>query len=86
MTTLDVDILHPSALHESQTNKKKTLVPNPRSSFLSLKCADCIEVTTAFSHSNVPVTCAECGKVLAYPTGGRLRLAEGVDVREKITA
>jgi small subunit ribosomal protein S27e len=84
MTTLDVDILNPSAVAESQKNKKKTLVPNPRSRFLSLKCTDCVEVTTAFSHSNIPVLCSQCGKTLAFPTGGRVRFAEGVQLREKI--
>jgi small subunit ribosomal protein S27e len=84
MTTLDVDLLNPSAQAESQKNKKKTLIPNPRSEFLALKCADCVEVTTAFSHSNVPVVCTECGKTLAFPTGGRIRFADGVQTRAKI--
>jgi small subunit ribosomal protein S27e len=86
MTTLDVDILHPSASQEAHTNKKKLLVPNPRSEFVSLRCPDCMELTTGFSHSNITIICAECNRPLAYPSGGRIRLAEGVQSRPKINA
>jgi ribosomal protein S27E len=86
MSALDVDILHPSVLQESQMNKKHTLVPNPRSGFVSLKCTDCLELTTAFSHSDIVVSCAECGKALAFPTGGQIRLSEGVQLHPKANA
>ena len=86
MTTLDVDILHPSIAAEARLDKKKTLVPNPRSEFLALRCHDCMDLTTAFSHSNIPVVCQSCGTPLAFPTGGRIRLVEGVDARSKFAA
>lgn len=86
MTTLDVDILHPTIDQENHTCKKKTLVPNPRSEFLSLRCASCMAVTTAFSHSNVPIICADCQAPIAFPTGGRIRLVDGVQSRSKVTA
>lgn len=86
MTTLDCDILHPTIDQENHTCKKKTLVPNPRSEFLSLRCASCMNVTVAFSHSNVPITCQECAAPLAFPTGGRIRLLEGVQSRPKVNA
>ena len=86
MTTLDVDILHPSVEYEARVNKKKTLVPNPRSEFLSLRCQACMALTTAFSHSNTQVVCQECGATLAYPTGGKIKLAEGVQSRPRIAA
>jgi small subunit ribosomal protein S27e len=86
MTTLDVDVLHPSAAKEASTNKKKLLVPNPRSEFVSLRCPDCMELTTGFSHSNSTIICTECNRPLAYATGGRINLAEGVQARPKINA
>ena len=86
MTTLDVDILHPSQQQEARVNKKMTLVPNPRSEFLSLRCQACMALTTAFSHSNTQVVCQECGAVLAYPTGGKIKLADGVQSRPRVSA
>ena len=86
MSTLDCDIIHPSADKEKSTHKKKTLIPNPRSDFLSLRCPICTHITTAFSHSNTPILCEECGATLAYPTGGRIKLGENVECRSKINA
>ena len=86
MSTLDVNILHPSVAAEAACCKKKTLVPNPHSEFLSLRCPTCVALTTAFSHSNVPVVCSECNSPLAFPTGGRIRLVENVEARPKVTA
>ena len=86
MSTLDCDLLHPSISSEQHTHKKKTLVPNPRSEFLSLRCPACTALTTAFSHSNVPVFCKSCQTPLATPTGGRILLADQVEIRPKINA
>jgi small subunit ribosomal protein S27e len=86
MSTLDWDILNPSEELEAHCCKKKRLVPNPRSEFVSLRCPGCMNLTTAFSHANVPVTCADCALALAFPTGGRIRLADGVDMRTRMNA
>jgi small subunit ribosomal protein S27e len=86
MSTLDQDILHPSAEEEAQTCKKKTLVPNPHSEFVNLRCNECMDVTLAFSHSNVPIQCSSCGRTLAFPTGGQIRLADNVKERAKVNA
>ena len=86
MTTLDCNILHPSVEAEAKCCKKKTLVPNPHSEFLSLRCPSCVQLTTAFSHSNVPIVCSECNAPLAYPTGGKIRLTDGVESRPKVFA
>ena len=86
MSTLDCDILHPTVQQESRTCKKKTLVPNPRSEFLNLRCSTCGSMTTAFSHSNVPVFCQDCQTPLATPTGGRIKLTEGTEARSKVVA
>jgi small subunit ribosomal protein S27e len=83
MTTLDYDFLHPTVSDESKLHKKKTLVPNPRSEFITIKCSTCNQLTTAFSHSNHIVRCGECETVLAYPTGGKIKLATNVSVRKK---
>lgn len=86
MSTLDSDILHPSAEEEANCHKKKTLVPNPKSEFLSLRCPSCMTITTAYSNSTVPIVCKECNTPLAFPTGGRLRFVESVEARPKIEA
>jgi small subunit ribosomal protein S27e len=86
MSTLDVAILHPTVESEKRKNKKKLLVPNPRSEFLSLRCPGCNTVTTAFSHSNVPIICEGCQAPIAFPTGGRIRLIDTVLSRPRLTA
>jgi len=83
MTAIDVDLLHPAAAREALTCKKKALIPNPRSEFVDLRCSSCMAVTPAFSHADVNVSCAECTAPLAYATGGRIRLADGVELRPR---
>jgi len=83
MTTLDVDLLHPSAQQEALACKKKTFIPNPRSQFVDLRCAACMEVTTAFSHSDVNIACCGCNAPLAYATGGKIHLVEEVEMRPR---
>ena len=80
MSHIDVDIIHPTQEYEQQCNKQKILVPNPTSNFLSLCCPSCGKITTAFSQSNIPIVCQNCNCPLAFPTGGRLKFVEGVEV------
>lgn len=84
MSTLDCDFLNPSPEAEAHTCKKFRLIPNPDSEFVNLRCASCLQVVTAFSNSNVPISCPECNAPLAFPTGGKIRLADGVTLRTKI--
>jgi ribosomal protein S27E len=62
---------------------KQTLVPQPRSFFMDVKCPGCFTITTVFSHAQTVVICAGCSTVLCQPTGGKARLTEGCSFRRK---
>jgi small subunit ribosomal protein S27e len=47
------------------------VLPKPRSKFLRVKCPDCGNEQTVFSHATNPVHCNVCGAILAKPTGGK---------------
>ncbi|KAH3661793.1 hypothetical protein OGAPHI_005971 [Ogataea philodendri] len=63
------DLLHPSAASEAKKHKLKTLVQEPRSFFMDVKCPGCLQITTVFSHAQTAVTCDSCTTVLCTPTG-----------------
>jgi ribosomal protein S27E len=62
---------------------QQTLVPQPRSFFMDVKCPGCFTITTVFSHAQTVVICAGCSTVLCQPTGGKARLTEGCSFRRK---
>lgn len=47
------------------------IIPKPRSNFIQVKCPDCGNEQTIFSHATLVVRCNICGAVLAEPTGGK---------------
>ncbi|MEM1506975.1 MAG: 30S ribosomal protein S27e [Candidatus Bathyarchaeia archaeon] len=47
------------------------IIPRPRSSFIQVKCAECGNEQTIFSHVSSIVRCNICGAILAEPTGGK---------------
>jgi len=47
------------------------IMPKPRSVFLQVKCPDCGNEQTIFSHVATIVHCNICGATLAEPTGGK---------------
>ena len=56
---MEVDLLHPSFEEEKKKHKMKRLVSGPNSFFMDVKCSDesCGKITTAFSHSQMPIKC-----------------------------
>ncbi|BCR91569.1 40S ribosomal eS27 domain-containing protein [Aspergillus chevalieri] len=82
-TVLAVDLLNPTPQAEARKHKLKTLVPQPRSFFMDVKCPGCFTITTVFSHAQTVVICAGCSTVLCQPTGGKARLTEGCSFRRK---
>ncbi|KAJ5306277.1 Ribosomal protein S27 [Penicillium antarcticum] len=80
---LAVDLLNPTPQAEARKHKLKTLVPQPRSFFMDVKCPGCFTITTVFSHAQTVVICAGCSTVLCQPTGGKARLTEGCSFRRK---
>ncbi len=53
---------------------KKEIVEQPNSRFLRVKCLDCENEQIIFDHASTEVKCLKCGKVLARPAGGKVRL------------
>jgi len=80
---LAVDLLNPSAASEKQQHKLKRLVQSPNSYFMDVKCPDCLQISTVFSHAQTVVLCNGCGTVLCQPSGGKARLTEGCSFRIK---
>jgi small subunit ribosomal protein S27e len=58
--------------------KTRILIPEPKSRFLRVKCPNCGNEQTIFSHATFPVRCLSCGTQLAYPTGGKAKIVEEV--------
>jgi len=54
--------------------KFRELIPTPKSHFLQVRCPECGNVQTVFSHASTQVKCLVCGRVIAYPTGGKARI------------
>jgi len=50
------------------------IIPKPRTTFLQVKCLDCGNEQSIFSHIANTVKCNICGAVLAEPTGGKARI------------
>jgi len=50
------------------------IIPKPKSVFLQVKCPDCGNEQTVFSHVASIVHCNICGATLAEPTGGKARI------------
>ncbi|ODV84660.1 hypothetical protein CANARDRAFT_28821 [[Candida] arabinofermentans NRRL YB-2248] len=80
---LVTDLLHPTAASELRKHKLKALVQEPRSYFMDVKCATCLQITTIFSHAQTAVTCDSCTTVLCTPSGGKAKLSEGCAFRRK---
>ena len=55
-----------------------------RSYFLKVRCPKCGNEQIIYSHASIPggIRCLVCGTLLAKTTGGKIELAEGVEVVE----
>ena len=51
--------------------------------FMYVRRVTCNSITTIFSHAQTAVVCGNCGTVLCMPTGGKCKLTEGCDFRQK---
>lgn len=49
----------------------ETLIPEPRSRFLRVKCLKCGNEQIVFSHAVNRVSCSVCGAELAKPSSGK---------------
>ena len=81
MPVTDMTIPNPRA--EKKVHKLKRLVQSPNSYFMDVRCVTCNSITPIFSHAQTAVVCGNCGTVLCMPTGGKCKLTEGCDFRQK---
>jgi small subunit ribosomal protein S27e len=83
MGFFDSDLCYPTARVERQKHKKHRLVQGPNSYFMDVKCPNCMNVTTVYSHATTKVTCTGCSTELTRPTGGKVTLVDGSSFRKK---
>lgn len=57
---------------------KKIEVPQPRSKFIKVRCSKCKNEQIVFGAASQVVKCLVCNKELAYPTGGKAKIASRV--------
>ncbi|MEM1537194.1 MAG: 30S ribosomal protein S27e [Candidatus Nezhaarchaeales archaeon] len=55
-------------------SKLKQLIPTPKSTFIQVRCPDCGNTQTIFSHAATLIRCQVCSRVLAKPTGGKVKV------------
>jgi len=56
------------------TSPLKTLIPQPRSRFILVRCPTCGNEQVVFSHATFPARCLVCGAQLVEPTGGKAKI------------
>ena len=60
-----------------------TLMSNPKSKFIKVRCAKCKNEQIIFGNASNVVLCLVCSKEVAYPTGGESRIsARALEVLE----
>jgi len=52
----------------------------PKSKFITVKCASCDNEQEMFSHSTKRVECSKCRTILAEPKGGKAELTKEAKV------
>jgi ribosomal protein S27E len=79
---MEFDLLFPDPKKEQAKHKLKRQVQKPNSFFLDIKDPDSNDIIHTFSHANCVIR-SKNGKVLAYPSGGKLKFKDGVKIRRK---
>ena len=55
---MDIDLLNVDPVQEEKLHKLKRLVQSPNSYFMDVKCPQCYNITTIFSHAQTAVACS----------------------------
>jgi small subunit ribosomal protein S27e len=58
----------------TKKRKFKSLIPQPKSRFLRVKCLNCGNQQIVFGCAATDVECLVCGKTLLQSTGGKARI------------
>ncbi len=81
---MEYDLLHPDPVVEARKHKLKRLIQKPKSYFLDIKCKACKKVNHTFSHARSVIRCKHCNEVIGNPTGGKLKIRDGCQIRKMI--
>lgn len=73
---MEYDLLNIPFHKELNTHKLRRTVQAPNSYFQTLKCIACENTQISFSHGQSKVNCLKCNKLLALPSGGKLKMTE----------
>jgi len=52
----------------------ESLIPQPSSRFLKVRCRSCESEQIIFSHTTHLIKCRTCGETLAEPRGGKAKI------------
>ena len=80
---MEMDLLNVDPTQEEHLHKLKRLVQTPNSFFMDVKCKQCNEISTIFSHSQTSVYCDNCFNLLCTTRGGKAKLVVGTSFRRK---
>ena len=80
---MEMDLLNVDPTLEERLHKLKRLVQAPNSFFMDVKCKQCTEISTIFSHSQTSVSCDNCVNLLCTTRGGKCKLVVGTSYRRK---
>lgn len=80
---MEMDLLNVDPTQEEHLHKLKRLVQCPDSFFMDVKCKQCSEISTIFSHSQTSVSCDSCFNLLCTTKGGKAKLVVGTAWRRK---
>ena len=59
-------------------SRLRELIPQPRSSFIKVKCPECGNEQTTFNKATTKVRCNVCETILVEPTGGKALIKGGI--------
>ena len=62
----------------------RSLIAQPKSRFMKVKCKTCAHEQIMFDHAKTRIECHVCGELLAAPAGGKAKLTEASEVLEEI--
>jgi small subunit ribosomal protein S27e len=80
---MEMDLLNADPIAEDNMHKLKKLVQSPNSFFLDVRCSNCHNISTLFSHSQTSFACPTCGNILCTTSGGKAKLTVGSSWRRK---
>lgn len=54
--------------------KENILIPQPKSEFYNVECANCNEKTIIYSHTTTDIYCKSCNELVSKKSGGKSKI------------